>query len=273
MNICFAIIHAYLVYKYFEADAARELFEFMDSSTEISKKFRKSVANNLRSGVKMVLIGSMQDQVVPLYSAVMSTATHSNLFRAIYIDGHVYNEDDFLINLIIFALRLRNAGVSDHGLLIHVSEVLAGNLYALEGGHSTIYEEVEVYSMAARYLFETAPFGKMTIAACGPPPSPAAKTEQEIVQSGESVVTHRSKHLPSAENEEPEIESFQARLRLNPFYLPWAMRGICDDARILNDKILNQELERLKALFETWNPISAKLREIKFRLEPLKARL
>lgn len=245
----------------------------MDSTSEISQKFRKSLTGNLRSGVRMVLIGSMQDQVVPLYSAVMSSASHSNLFRAIYIDGHVYNEDDFLINLIIFALRLRNAGVSDHGLLIHVSEVLAGNLYALEGGHSTVYEEVQVYTMAARYLFETAPFGKMTIAACGPPPPPAAKSEQDIVKAGESVAASHSKHLPSVENEEPEMEPFQARLRLNPFYLPWAMRGICDDARILNDKILNQELERLRALFEKWNPISAKLREIKFRLEPLKARL
>jgi hypothetical protein len=246
----------------------------MDSTTEISKKFRKSLTDNLTAGVRLVLVGSMQDQVVPLYSAVMSSASHPYLFRAIYIDGHVYNEDDFLINLIIFALRLRNAGVSDHGLLIHVSEVLAGNLYALEGGHSTIYEEVGVYTMAARYLFETPPFGKMTIAACSPPPPPPlAKSEQQVVKAGEEAPVYQSKHLPSSENEEPEMEAFQARLRLNPFYLPWAMRGICDDARILNDKILNQELERLRALFEKWNPISAKLREIKFRLEPLKARL
>ncbi|KAI8579067.1 hypothetical protein K450DRAFT_243700 [Umbelopsis ramanniana AG] len=270
----FPALKGNLIVKYFEADAARELFEFMDSSTEISKKFRKSLSSNLTAGVRMVLVGSMQDQVVPLYSAVMSSASHPNLFRAIYIDGHVYNEDDFLINLIIFALRLRNAGVSDHGLLIHVSEVLAGNLYALEGGHSTIYEEVGVYTMAARYLFETPPFGKMTIAACSPPPPPPlAKPEQDIIKAGESAPVYNTKRLPSCDNEEPEMEAFQARLRLNPFYLPWAMRGICDDARILNDKILNQELERLRTLFEKWNPISAKLREIKFRLEPLKARL
>ncbi|KAJ2964994.1 hypothetical protein NQZ79_g146 [Umbelopsis isabellina] len=264
-----------LIVKYFEADAARELFEFMDSTSEISQKFRKSLASNLRLGIKMVLVGSMQDQVVPLYSAIMSSASHSNLFRAIYIDGHIYNEDDFLINLIIFALRLRNAGVSDHGLLIHISEVLAGNLYALEGGHSTIYEEVEVYTMAARYLFETAPFGKMTIAACRPPVPKATTVRpgRDIVKEGETYISPHAKQFPKEQNEEPEIEAFQARLRLNPFYLPWAMRGICDDARILNDKILNQELERLRSLFEKWNPISAKLREIKFRLEPLKARL
>ncbi|KAG0164244.1 hypothetical protein DFQ28_010649 [Apophysomyces sp. BC1034] len=236
-----------LIVRYFEADAARELFEFMDSNSDISQKYRQSLSFILRNDVKTILVGSMQDQVVPLYSAIMSGITHPNILRAIYIDEHIYSPDDFLINLITFALRLRNAGFSDHGLLTHISEVLAGNLYAWEGGHSTIYEELDVYMIAMRYLFETEPFGKL------------------------ALISHAA--TPTAEPDEARLESFQARVRLNPFYLPWAMRGICDDTMVLQDQVFSAELEKLLVLFDRWNPTSARLRDIKFRLEPFKARL
>ncbi|KAI8061751.1 hypothetical protein BC940DRAFT_244920 [Gongronella butleri] len=239
----FAYLKGNLIVKYFEADAARELFDFMDSSSDISQAFHKALASILRQGVKTILVGSMQDQVVPLYSAIMASAQHPNILRAMYIDGHVYGEDDFLINLIIFALRLRNAGLSDHGLLVHISDVLAGNLYAWEGGHSTIYEEPDVYGMAPKYLFDTEPVG------------PLVRTLQE----------------DTTFSKDPKLEAFMARVRWNPYYLTWAMRGIFDDTRI-ND-LFGPELDRLKLLFEQWNPSSTKLRELKFRLEPIKARL
>ncbi|KAF9116547.1 hypothetical protein BGW39_002714, partial [Mortierella sp. 14UC] len=82
------------------------------------------------------------DQVVPLYSAVMTSIHHPSIVRAVYIDGTSY-QNDFLINLIAFSLRLRNMGVDDHGILVHLSEVIAGSLYG--EGHSTIYDEREVY--------------------------------------------------------------------------------------------------------------------------------
>ncbi|KAI9310978.1 hypothetical protein BX666DRAFT_1126169 [Dichotomocladium elegans] len=228
-----------LLVKYFEADAARELFEFMDPSSAITQRYRQSMACLLRNDIKTVLIGSMQDQVVPLYSAIMAGASHPNILRAIYIDGHVYSEDDFLINLIIFALKLRNSGLSDHGLLTHLSEVLAGDLYSWEGGHSTVYEEIEVFKLAVQHLFES------------------AHSRSTIGNSNDAAL----------------LGPFEAKVRLNPFYLPWAMRGICDDTLVLGNKTFSRELDNLRDLFERWKPASAKLREIKFRLEPLKARL
>lgn len=215
----------------------------MDSSSDISQKFRAALTSLLHHGIKLLLVGSMQDQVVPLYSAIMAGASHPSILRAIYIDGHIYSKDDFLVNLITFALRLRNAGFSDHGLLTHISEVLAGNLYAWEGGHSTIYEERDVYTMAVQYLFETEPFGNLALP------------------------------TRSALDPGPQLEVFQAKMRQNPFYLPWAMRGICDDARVLGDETFSRELETLRSLFDQWVPSSTRLREVKFRLEPLKARL
>ncbi|KAI8328068.1 hypothetical protein BD560DRAFT_342521 [Blakeslea trispora] len=232
----FPALKGSLIVKYFEADAARELFEFMDHSSPISIKFRQSLNYVLECGVKLVSTGSMQDQVVPLYSSIVHAASHPNILRSIYIDGHIFSEDDFLINLVVFGLKLRNAGLSDHDLIIHLSEVLAGNLYALEGGHSTIYEELEVYMTAIRYTFETAPFGD---------------------------------HIPShySPTREPSVTSFQAKQPLNPYFLPWALRGIFTDPKILAH--YSAELEHLLSLFRQWNPTSTRLKDLRFRLEPL----
>ncbi|OBZ83772.1 hypothetical protein A0J61_08176 [Choanephora cucurbitarum] len=232
----FPALKGNLIVKYFEADAARELFEFMDHSSPISIKFRQSLEYILECGVKLVSTGSMQDQVVPLYSSIMHAVNHPNILRSIYIDGHIYSDDDFLIDLVVFGLKLRNAGLSDHDLLVHLSEVLAGNIYALEGGHSTIYEELEVYMTVIRYTFETAPFGDFIPTHCYP-------------------------------TKQPSTLAFQAKQQLNPFFLPWALRGIFTDPAISTH--YSAELEQLLSLFRQWNPTSTRLKELKFRLEPL----
>jgi hypothetical protein len=255
----------------------------MDSNSPISIKFRQSLAYNLKCGIKFVLTGSMQDQVVPLYSAIMSSVNHSNILRSIYIDGHIYSQDDFLINLILFALRLRNAGLPDYDLLVHLSEVLAGSLYALEGGHSTIYEELDVYMTAVRYTFETAPFGKYVRTTVPKKESKPTKATPPISRKTSvsassllmTAMTPSNNKVASAvaaeaEVEDAKMESFIAKQQLNPFYLPWAMHGICSDPLILQDEVLKKDLTRLLSLFDQWNPTSARLRELKFRLDPLK---
>lgn len=49
-----------------------------------------------------------------------------------------------LTHLVGFALKLRNLGISDHGLIRELSSSLAGSLYSGEG-HSRIYDEESVY--------------------------------------------------------------------------------------------------------------------------------
>ena len=51
---------------------------------------------------------------------------------------------DFLTHLVGFALKVRNLGISDHGLIRELSSPLAGSLYGGEG-HSKLYEEPAVY--------------------------------------------------------------------------------------------------------------------------------
>lgn len=51
---------------------------------------------------------------------------------------------DFLSNLLVLVLRIMNSGISDSGLLAHLSEATAGSLNGI--GHSTAYEELATYS-------------------------------------------------------------------------------------------------------------------------------
>ncbi|KAF9909020.1 hypothetical protein EC991_009203 [Linnemannia zychae] len=227
----FPFLKGNLIVRWFEAEAAQELFEFMDSETEIAKKYREALQIVLSSGVRFTCVASLEDQVVPLYSAVMTSIHHPSIVRAVYIDGATY-QDDFLTNLISFSLRLRNSGVDDHGVLVHLSEVVAGSIYG--EGHSTIYEEREVYLLAIRSLLE-----------------PPVSLTPELARS------------------EPILHPFRARQTLNPFYLPWGMRGVMDEIKASGDEALKAEMERLKKLYDEWNPVSKGMKEIKFRLEPL----
>ena len=47
-------------------------------------------------------------------------------------------------HLVGFVLRLRNLGLTDHGLIRELSTPLAGSLYGGEG-HSRIYDDDAVY--------------------------------------------------------------------------------------------------------------------------------
>ncbi|KAI4253878.1 MAG: hypothetical protein LQ352_003433 [Teloschistes flavicans] len=57
-----------------------------------------------------------------------------------------------------FALKLRNLGISDHGLIRELSTPLAGSLYSGEG-HSKIYEDDAVYFLAVQNALQTISVG------------------------------------------------------------------------------------------------------------------
>lgn len=78
---------------------------------------------------------------------------------------------------------------------------------------------------------------------------------------------------PEMARKEPTLHPFKAKQRLNPFYLPWGMRGIADDIMARGDQVLIKELERLKRLYNEWNPVTKGMKEIKFRLEPVRSKL
>ena len=75
------------------------------------------------------------------------------------MDGRVH-APDFLTHLVGFALKLRNLGISDHGVIRELSSPLAGSLYGGEG-HSRIYEDEAGYYLAVQYALETTSLGEI----------------------------------------------------------------------------------------------------------------
>jgi len=128
-------------------------------------------------------------------------------------------------------LKLRNLGLPDHGLIRELSPALAGSLYTGEG-HSSLYNSTLPYQLALAHALETTSLN----------PSP------------DLVVR--------------EYESPPGTKEANPFFLPWAMRGILEEEKVKTH--LDHEARRLRESFEQWRPVSKVLKDVKFRLEALR---
>jgi len=218
--------------QFFESAAATELFEFQDTENEISRRYVKALEYVLDAGTKCVYVASLNDQVVPIYSGVFAAATHPSILRALYIDGEAYSSSDFLSNLLVLLLRLRNAGLDDNGLLAHLSEATAGSLNGI--GHSTAYEDLQTYNLIVRYLFETADMGSTK--------SPS---------KSDGVALH--------------VDSFQAKTARNDYEIPWALREvIAHESGLFQD-----EWQQLAKAFNEWHPKTTILRDMKRKLQPI----
>ncbi|KAJ4391779.1 hypothetical protein N0V93_005399 [Gnomoniopsis smithogilvyi] len=140
--------------------SAAELWEFANSESEVSKRYEAALKRVLSHGVRITYVGSIDDQLVPIESAIYSPATHPYLYRAIFIDGRLH-APDFIAHLVGFACKLRNLGISDHGLIRELSVPLAGSLYGGEG-HSRLYDDEQVYDLAISHALETTNVGSVS---------------------------------------------------------------------------------------------------------------
>ncbi|KAI0883424.1 uncharacterized protein GGS22DRAFT_166949 [Annulohypoxylon maeteangense] len=133
--------------------SAAELWQFADPESEISKRYQHALEVVVAYGARLTYIGSIDDQLVPMESAIYTPASHPYIYRAVFIDGRVH-APDFIAHLVGFALKLRNLGISDHGLIRELSIPLAGSLYSGEG-HSRLYDDEQVYDLAISHALET----------------------------------------------------------------------------------------------------------------------
>lgn len=98
-------------------------------------------------------MASLNDQVVPLYSSLFSSLSHPSMLRAIFIDSQAFETSaDFMTNLVVFATRLRNAGLNAHGLDFHLSEALAGSLMGVGHSSSELFRSMTYYKKRAVVL-------------------------------------------------------------------------------------------------------------------------
>ncbi|CAM1510386.1 Fc.00g007210.m01.CDS01 [Cosmosporella sp. VM-42] len=168
--------------------SAAELWDFGNPESNNTKRFEAALKRVTEHGARITLIGSIDDQLVPLESAVYAPANHPYIYRAVFIDGRVH-APDFIAHLVGFALKLRNLGISDHGLIRELSIPLAGSLYSGEG-HSRLYYDSAIYDLAVSHALETT-----TTAPCAP----------------------------------CEISKREAPGAPNPYVLPWIMRGLLEE--------------------------------------------
>ncbi|KAI5807023.1 hypothetical protein EDC01DRAFT_699999 [Geopyxis carbonaria] len=133
--------------------SARELFEFQKQDSAVSRKYVQALRTVLAHNVRILYVGSIDDQLVPMESSLIANMHHPYIFRAVFVDGRVH-APDFLSHLVGFAMKLRNLGISDHGLIRELSSPLAGSLYGGEG-HSRIYDDGAVYDLGVRHALET----------------------------------------------------------------------------------------------------------------------
>lgn len=78
------------------------------------------------------------------YQCVFSPRTVFIQPTSAHVELLLHRSSDFLSNLLVLLLRVMNSGISDSGLLAHLSEATAGSLNGV--GHSTVYEELATYS-------------------------------------------------------------------------------------------------------------------------------
>ncbi|CEJ82694.1 hypothetical protein VHEMI02743 [[Torrubiella] hemipterigena] len=217
-----------------------ELWDFGNPQSANAQRFEKSLKRVLDYGARITFIGSIDDQVVPMESAVYSPASHPYIYRAVFIDGRVH-APDFIAHLVGFALKLRNLGVSDHGLIRELSVALAGSLYSGEG-HSRLYFDSAVYDLAITHTLETT----------------------DISQPTPCEIRH---HAPSTSVAPGALPLASA----NPYFLPWTMRGMLEEDFVKTE--LSSETEELLRQFDDWKPTNKALKDVKYRLEAVRSKL
>ncbi|OAL67843.1 hypothetical protein A7C99_0974 [Trichophyton rubrum] len=206
--------------------SAGELFDFTDAESKVSKDYRAALKAALDFGVKVTYVGSIDDQLVSLESSTFTTVSHPHIYRAVFVDGRVH-APSFLSHLVGFTMKLRNLGVSDHGLIRELSSPLAGSLYTGEG-HSRLYEDKDVYKLAIRFALET------------------------TVISNTAIQFHKM------------IAPTASTSTANPYILPFAMRGVLEEEYVRHE--LSDETMELLKQFEDWKPSTKTLKDVKFRL-------
>ena len=262
----------------FFSGTALELFDFCNSDSKVSQSYASSIDTCLRHAVRITFVGSLDDQLVSLESSLHAPLSHPYVARAVFVDGRMH-APNFLTHLVVFALKLRNLGLSDHGLLRELSVPLAGSLVGGEG-HSRVYDEPDVYKLAVEFALESA-----DLPPPGPPFSQAAssqqKTDKSEARENLPVSPALANALPSSlpisspsttslppNGIPPQISNYDPppnTTNTNPFTLPWAVRGMLEEPLV--KQTLRKEVEGLVGEFEKWRPTSRVLRDVRWRLE------
>lgn len=252
-------------YSAIEHNSLNELFELTKFDSKQSITYKESMQTIIDANVKICFIGSINDQLVPLYSALASHIFHPNIYRACYID-HSSKTPAFIQKLVSLCCQLQNLGYFDNNVIKEISTVLAGPLTG--GGHSKIYNDGKVYDLAIKFALCT---DDIVV-----PPS------KILTQSENTAISARSPVSNQIYVKEYNI----GKIGTNPYLLPWCLRGLIfnieknwpvSDGAITVGHALEvrksgvEEIDDLYDLFDRWKPDSKVLKDLKFRLNGIRA--
>lgn len=283
-------------YSAIEHDSMIELFELTKFTSEQSLVYKESIQVIINANVKICFIGSINDQLVPMYSALASHIYHPNIYRACYID-HSSQTPLFIQKLVSLCCHLQNIGYFDNNVMKELSYALAGPLTG--GGHSKIYNDGKVYDLGIKFVLDTddlviPPTGKSK------PSVSSVSFKKSISSPKDGFVTHGVGSYGSIPIDEEAQEIIKlpltnqvyikefniSKIGTNPFILPWCLRGLLFNIEKNwpnNNKLLSvekgskmgktgyDEINELYDLFDGWKPESKILKDLKFRLNGLRA--
>jgi len=73
--------------------SALELFDFSNPESAVSTKYMTALDEVLKFGVRVVYVGSIDDQLVSLESSTFSNISHPYIYRAVFIGGRLHSPD------------------------------------------------------------------------------------------------------------------------------------------------------------------------------------
>jgi hypothetical protein len=147
-------------------------------------------------------------------------------------------------------------------LIRELSPALAGSLYGGEG-HSRVYEDPAVYALAVQHALET------TSLPMAPQPRPSTAGSFQGINI--PIIGEKADVKDLYKLRVKEYEPSATSVNPNPFFLPWAMRGLLEEEFV--KKELGKEVEDLLGMFEEWKPTGKQLKDVKFRLEGVRSKL
>ncbi|CAH2353971.1 hypothetical protein CLIB1423_13S03070 [[Candida] railenensis] len=227
-----------------ENEILNELFEFQKPGSSQRLSLNESLETLIENNVKITLSGSIDDQLIPMYSSLSITLKHPNIFRCINVSENC-DYPNFIIVLIKIILMLMNMGRGDHGLLIELSKICMGT--TSKGGHSKIYLNNEIYFNAIKHTIETTSLNHW---------KPLQYTGGTSGPNGFNSISE-------------SVNSVGGSAIPNVYLLPWCIRELLEELG-QTKHIRGVSLAReLVYEYKNWEPTTKNWKEIKFCLEAL----
>ena len=253
-------------YSAIEHESLNELFELTKFDSSQSVVYKESIRTIINVNVKICFIGSINDQLVPMYSALASHVFHPNIYRACYID-YASSTPTFIEKLVSICSNLLNLGFFDNNVVKELSTSLAGPLTG--GGHSKIYNDGKVYDLGIKFFLDT---DDIVIPHDG-------KIDYDDFDNSELPVSNQV-----------YIKEFNVgKIGTNPFVLPWCLRGLLFNIEKnwpTRNYVINEhdgskeetsltsgftEIHELYDAFEQWKPTAKIHKDLKFRMNGFRA--